>query len=208
MKESDLLRAMEGLQEAEGTADSRTLARVLRVRPSFARAWLEAGKVGLSKRAEVRFLAECADSGALGLAILAGVLSNPGFMDRGQVGVLEAAYEGGFDFGGDLAGITKESVEKAMALGSAAAAKVLKTPTQSGLYTGLRTCDVHWRPAACCETPQVNPPWPDPWPSSSEMGRLLSGPADEVRAKFPRRHCSSCGSILYASFEHYLAGDY
>lgn len=33
-------------------------------------------------------------------------------------------------------------------------------------------------------------------------------PSEEVRKRWPRAKCSMCGAMLYASEEHYLAGDW
>ena len=56
-----------------------------------------------------------------------------------------------------------------------------------------------------CDCGRV-PPTP---PFDAEASRVLS--SHEVRQRWPRlHHVCECGraTILYASFEHYLAGDY
>lgn len=36
----------------------------------------------------------------------------------------------------------------------------------------------------------------------------LSMTAEQVRARYPRKICPKCGAITYASFRHYIAGDW
>ena len=43
-------------------------------------------------------------------------------------------------------------------------------------------------------------------PFDPEAAKNLSD--EEVREKWPRGHCSECNTIVYAGYEHYLAGDW
>lgn len=43
-------------------------------------------------------------------------------------------------------------------------------------------------------------------PYSDELVAKLT--TSEVRERFPRRQCKQCGTIVYESFGHYVAGDW
>lgn len=48
----------------------------------------------------------------------------------------------------------------------------------------------------------------DPHETPFDIDKACKMTSHEVRMKWPRRTCKRCGSTIYDSFDHYIAGDW